>query len=220
MLSLRISRRVLFAALFLIVAGCSVERNLKLDARLSLSPAFQPIPVRVGVFYSPEFLAATKKIELKCRPNERTDIFFIFPLGQASSELFDQIAASIFASVRRLSGRVPSADEKGTVDGVLELRIVAFEWKPQCPQEKSYHILSRISYTVNLFDPDGRLITSAGISGVGSEKPKPCFSGCKDSYATERAIRDAMADFMLRFFERPEVKEWLSKRNMPEGSLP
>jgi len=44
----------LFITLILCVAGCSVERSLKLDARLPLPPAVKPAPLHIGVYYGPD----------------------------------------------------------------------------------------------------------------------------------------------------------------------
>ena len=205
----------LFTTLFLFIAGCSVERNLKIDARLPLPPAFKQIPIRIGVYYSPELLALTNKSEFVCRPNERSDIFFIFPVGAASSDLFDQIITSMFVSVTRLPSPSQSSNRGSSIDGLLELRIESFKWELVCTKGNDLnHILAKIRYIVNLYDPGGHLISSLRISGSGVEKPKACFRGCKDSYATEQALQDAMANFMLKFCEQPEVKQWISTRSI------
>lgn len=211
----------LLIALFLFTAGCTVERNLKLDARLSIPPAFKQMPFRIGVYYSPEFLALANKFEFVCHPNERSDIFFIFPIGAASSDLFDQIITSMFISVTRLHN-LPQPSSKGSsIDGLLELQIESFKWEPVCSKDKAlYHILAKIRYIVNLYDPGGHLISSLRITGSGFERPKACFTGCKDSYATEQAMQDAMANFMLKFCEQSEVKQWISTQSLLYGAHP
>jgi len=214
----------LFTALFLFIAGCSIERNLKLDARVPLPPAVKQIPLHIGVYYSPEFIEYTKKIELVgCGPNGRRDktgIFFIFPVGNASRDLFDQIFTSIFATVTRMSDLSNSFSDNPAVDGFLEPRIKSFDWDTACSQNylSTGHLSARVNYVIDLHDPDGNLVISMPIEGRSKEKPKVCFGeGCKDSIVAEQAMQDAIAKFMINFGEQPDVKQWLSTRVSAPG---
>ena len=201
----------LFVALCLMLMGCAVERNVKLDVRLPLHPAIEQVPLRIGLYYSPEFLAFTKKFEVACSPSERSDIFFNFPIGAASRDLFDQIIASMFTSVTRLSNLSQSANRESSLDGLLEPQIESFAWESVCSKPNTLsHLLASIRYRVNLYDPGGQLVASMQMEGFGYERPRVCFGNCKDSFATEQAIQDAMAKFMLEFCDQPEVKHWTS----------
>jgi hypothetical protein len=214
---------ILLTALALLTAGCSFERNIKLDARLPLPPAFKQMPLNIRVYYSPEFVGYTKKIELiGCGPNGRKDktgIFFIFPIGTSSRDLFDQIIESMFTSVTRTSGASLSFSNTQSIDGLLELRIESFDWETECTRDylSTGRFLARVSYVINLYDsPDGRLLSSIRVEGQGTEDPRLCLKDCKDSIAAEQAIQDAMAKFMTDFQKQPEVRAWLSSHaSMP-----
>lgn len=211
-----IIHRVLITALVLLVAGCSIERNLKLDARLPLPPAIQQIPFHMGVYYSPEFIGYTKNFELiACGPNgrrDRTDIFFKFPVGTASRDIFDQIIESMFTTVTRTSSPISNTSP---VDALLEPQIELFDWDMVCSNDylSTGTIIARIRYVINLYGgPDRHLVASMRVEGRRAEKPELCFRGCRDSVAAEQAIQDAMARFITEFHEQPEVKRWLSAR--------
>lgn len=201
----------LFIAVCLLLMGCAVERNVKLDTRLPLHPAIAQVPLRMGVYYSPDYLAFTKKIEFACSTSERSDVFFIFPIGAASSDLFDQIIASMFTSVTRRFSLSQLTDKASSLDGILAPQIESFTWEAICSVPNTIdHLLASIRYRVNLYDPGGQLVASMQMAGSGYERPRVCFSNCKDSFAAEQAMQDAMAKFMLEFCDQPEVKHWMS----------
>ena len=219
------TRIALFSAFILIAAGCSFERNLKLDARLPFSPAIRQIPLRIGVYYSQEFSDYTRRIELiGCGPSGRRDksgIFFIFPVGASSRDLFGQIAASMFTTVTTTSVASLSGNSGTPMDGLLEPRIESFEWGTECTKDylSSGRLTARVSYIINLYDsPDGRLVTSMHVTGQATEKPRLCFKDCKDSIAAEKAIQNAMAVFMTDFQQQPEVRRWLSTHSAAPGN--
>jgi hypothetical protein len=203
----------------LLVAGCSIEHPLKLDARLPLPPAIKQYPLNIGVYYSPEFVEYTKKIELiGCGPYGRRDksgIFFTFPIGTATRDLFDQSIANMFKIVTRMSIPSLSSGNTSSVDGVFEPRIESFAWDMVCSNNflSTGKLSTNVSYFINLYDPEGHLVVSMHVEGRSIEKPKLCFGeSCKDSIAAEQAMQDAMAKFMTDFQEQPEVKRWLSTR--------
>ncbi|MBP6941810.1 MAG: hypothetical protein KBB65_08560 [Syntrophorhabdaceae bacterium] len=214
----------LFITLILCVAGCSVERSLKLDARLPLPPAVKPAPLHIGVYYGPEFIDYTKKIELiGCGPSGRRDrygIFFIFPVGAASRDLFDQVAAGMFAAVTRVSDPAKPFRDASSLDGLLELRIESFDWGTACTKDyfSTGKFTASVRYVIDLYDSGGSSVASMSVEGLGIEKPRFCLVDCKDSLAAERAMRDAMAKFMVEFNEQPQVREWLLARGAAGGS--
>jgi hypothetical protein len=214
---------VLLITLFLFMAGCSIERSLKLDARLPLSPAVKQAPLHIGVYYSPEFIDYTKKIELiGCGPSGRRDrygIFSIFPVGAASRDLFDQITAGMFAFVTRVADPSQPLSDTSSVDGLLELRIESFDWGTMCTKDylSTGKFTASVCYVINLYSSEGSLVASMRVEGLGIEKPKLCLVDCKDSLAAERAMQDAMARFMIEFSEQPQVREWLLARGAAGG---
>lgn len=218
---------ILFVAvstLTLSLSGCSLERNLKLDARLPHPPAVKQISLRMGVYYSPEFLVHTERKQLMmCGPNGRRDpsgIYFIFPVGRASSDVFDQIAGSMFAETKRTAGPLTITS---SVDALLEPQVDFFDWQMVCSKDflSTGIISSQVGYVINLYNSaDGQLVASFRIQGRSSEKPELCLKECRDSIASEQAIQDAMARFMIEFEEQPDVKRWLSTRTASSVKQP
>jgi hypothetical protein len=205
----------LLTASFLLLTGCSFERNLKLDARLPHLPAVKQMPVHIGLYYSPEFVKYARRIELiGCGPSGRRDrwgIYFVFPVGAASEDLFDQVIASMFSTVTSTSGPSQSSNNVSSVDGFLVPQIESFDWDTVCSKDflSTGKFTARVTYVINFYSRDGLLVSSMRVEGLGTEKPRLCFS-CKDSLATEQAMQNAMAKFMIEFPKQPEVKQWLS----------
>jgi len=210
---------IITAVFILFLAGCSIERTLKLDARLPIPPAVKQYPLHVGVYYSPEFVEYTKKIELiGCGPNGRRDrfgIFFAFPIGTATRDLFDQIIANMFKAVTRMSIPQDSSGNVQSVDGIFEPRIESFTWDTVCTKDyfSTGQFSTTVSYVIDLYDPEGHLVLSMYVEGRGVEKPKLCFGdSCNVSIGAKLAIQDAMAKFMTDFEEQVEAKRWLETR--------
>ena len=209
--------RALLTMLVLLVAGCSY--TVKFDARLPVAPAVDQIPLHVGVYYSPEFVEYTKKAELiGCGPNGRRDrwgIFYVFPVGTVSRDLFDQIVASMFATVTKTSGPPQSLNGAPSIDGLLEPRIESFDWDTVCSAEyfSSGKFMAKVRYVINLYDSlDGHLVASMPAEGQHTENPRLSKLSLDWNYGAKGAIQDAMAKFILDFYDRSEVKAWVSTR--------
>jgi len=189
---------------------------VKFDARLPVSPAVDQIPLHVGVYYSPEFVEYTKKAELiGCGPNGRRDkwgIFYIFPVGTVSRDLFDQIVASMFVTATRTSGPPQSLNGAPSIDGLIEPRIESFDWDMVCSAEyfSSGKFMAKVRYVIDLYDSlDGHLVASMPAEGEHIEKPKLSLD---PNFGAKGAIQGAMAKFILDFYHRSEVKAWVSTR--------
>jgi hypothetical protein len=210
---------VLCTALLLLLTGCSFERHVRLSTRLPIRPAVEQLPLRIGVHYSEEFIESTKKLEvIGCGPNGRRDpsgIFFIFPIGIASRDLFDQVVASMFASVTHVAGLSQPPHQPSAIAGLLEPLIESFTWELECTDNylSDGKYAAVIEYVVNLYEPDGQLVKSFRVQGAGFETPRLCFRDCRDSFAADQAMLDAMAYFMVEFRKQPEINRWISHHN-------
>jgi hypothetical protein len=222
--------RTLVAVFLLLISGCAIEHSKKMDARLALPPIANQLPLRIGVYYSPEFIEYTPKVgALEICERNRSDVpsksnifILIFPVGSSSRDLFDQMASSMFTTVIRTAGPSQSSGHL-SLDGVLEPRIESFEWYAMCEEikkdpNKLLKNAARVSYIINLYNgPDGQLVSSMHVEGRSIEKPKDVFFHIKDSLAAEQAMQEAMARFMIDFYERPEVKQWIATRVLVSG---
>jgi len=190
--------RSLVIPLIILSAACTFERTVKLDARLPMPPAVDQMPLRIGVYYSPQFIQYTKKIDVR-----KLNLSLIFPVGITSKDLFDQITNSMFATVIKTSVLLPPSDDTSSIDGFLEPRIESFQSSVDFSSWPVKY-MSKVNYTINFYDGfDGHLVTSMLFEGWGF-----CLrSGY--SYAAEMAMQDAMAQFMIDFPENLEIKLWL-----------
>ncbi|MBP1749402.1 MAG: hypothetical protein H6Q52_1941, partial [Deltaproteobacteria bacterium] len=150
-------------------------------------------------------------------------ILFIFPVGTASRDVFDQVIASMFATVTTASGPSRSLGETSPIDGLLEPQIESFDWDTTCSNDYFSHWKStaRVSYVINLYNSlDGHLVASMHVEGKSILlKPKVCFMSrdCDESLGAAQAIQDAIAMFMIDFYEQPEVKKWISSHVSASG---
>jgi hypothetical protein len=217
--------RTLVAVFFLLVSGCAYEHTKKMDVRLPLPPIAKQLPLRIGVYYSPEFIEYTQKVgQLELFERNRSDVpskanlfILIFPVGSSSRDLFDQITSSMFTTVIRTAGPSQSSGHL-SLDGLLEPRIESFEFYGVKENPKSPHIAASVSYVINLYNgPDGQLVSSMHVEGRSRESTKSLFSHIKDNPTAEHAMQEAMARFMIDFYERPEVKQWIATRVLVSG---
>ena len=208
---------LIMTVLILLATGCTIEQTVKYDAvRLPVAPAVKQIPIHIGVYYSPEFIEYKKRIELiGCglygRP-DKSGIFYIFPIGTASKDLFEQTLSSMFTAVTGIPEPPQSAKNKLSVDGVLEPRIESFNWDIVCSQDylSAGKYSTIVKYLINVYDSKGHFVTSMHVEGRALKKPKICLGqSCQDVYGTEQAMKDAIAKFLIDFQEQPEVKQRL-----------
>lgn len=213
--------RTLAIAFIIIMTGCSHERTAQLDTRLPRSPVVKQMPLHVGVDYSPEFLGFTARKEIIfCGPSGRKDstrIYYTFPIGAASRDLFDQIIESMFTEITRTAGTLTNTS---SVDALLEPQIEFFDLDFVCSQDSLSEetISAKVNYVIHLYNgPDRHLVVSFHVGGQSRERPYLVVRNAGKTLA-EQAMRDAMARFMIEFQDNPEVKRWLSTRSAVTGT--
>ena len=107
-------RTALILIVFFLTTACTAQIDV---SRPELpSPLIEPLPVSVGVYYSPEF----ESYPVKERVHGSGGFFWETNLGPSSVALFDSVLDSVFESVVRVSSRIPDAETDASVTAIIE----------------------------------------------------------------------------------------------------
>ncbi len=198
-----ISRLILLS--FLLLNGCSAHINPVLERR----PLVQPLPLTVGVYFSPEFRAyQVKKICIlfgSCT--------FKYDLGPQSVAMFELILAGMFDSVVAIETLSPQSASSLGIAGIIEPKITNFNANLNSMRPD-------ITYQITLYSPAGVELGAWEVVGnlrttVGAVK----FLSDVGELA-RLAMRDAATTFIKGFRQEPVVKRWLEGTNIaPKGTL-
>ncbi len=163
--------------LSLIGAGCS--QNVQVQTTFP-EPLVEPLPIAVGVHYTDELTTYSYSEDL---PADGMD--WTFNIGSANQLLFESVFSEVFATTTAVDA--PGA---AGVDAVLQPNIKAFEFSlPRHSRSKQYGVW--ISYTVNVYGPDGELRTSWPVKGYGEVDSRRFKGNASMKQATVMAMRDA-----------------------------
>ena len=203
---------VTLMAVFLVqLTLCACARRSShwpIDASLKHEPAVAKMPLRVGLYYErTAMLQGTLAITGgNPRPMRKDD--FVPPLDQASAQLVQDALAAMFSEVIELDHWPLEPDSQPPLAGAIRLDIPEFfaRWG-----EMSQYFT--ILYELELVDPNQGPVCSWIVQGTGATEPSWWgLSGGSRSFgaAATAAIKDAIAQFMVGFRERPEVQHWLA----------
>lgn len=165
-------------------------------------PVVPPLPLKIGVHYEEEFSNYSFKEEL---PN---DVEWAFELGDANTELFDGIFASLFDITKTVAGTGGADASYASLDAVIVPGIDAFEFSlPRQSRSDQYAVWIR--YNLRVYLPSGVLITSWPVSAYGQSDARTFGAGAAMEEAVIRAMRDAAASVIMGFAEESKIKETL-----------
>lgn len=178
----------------LLTAGCSLTLESQ-AIQTSFPPhvLVDPLPLAVGVYYSPEFRSYESSGGLN------------FALGEASIALFDRVFARMFNQAVRLESRPPLHRGTPSVMAVIEPQIESFDAKLGSSVG--------VTYRMRLSTTQGGEIATWTVSGVGGQIDWWAGSA-KIQDATASALRSAAARFVMGFRDQPDVRKWLSARGL------
>ena len=181
-----------FAAL---LAGCG---GVRIKAEDSVPPPLvDALPLRAGLYYSPEFRNYAAR-------EERWSTKWEVSLGAGHVAAIDRLARAMFANL------VPVADltkpPQPPLDLILEPRFEEYDFVT--PRDAGAEIFAvTIKYRINVYDGAGRLIDSLVLTGYGNENAGGLTSTKPLTVATRKAMRDAGAKFAIEFPEQPVVQK-------------
>lgn len=169
----------------LVLAGCSGQ----IEPVLTRRPLVEPLPLSVGVYFSPEFRAYRTKCDAWLCPE--------YDIGPPSVALFEMLLAGLFREVQIIEFEPPiTADLK--VDGILAPAITS----------STYQVggVAQMIYRITLSDPAGMEVVAWEVSGTS-------LAGAVFAAgpALRLAMRDAAAQFVRGIRQEPLIKAWLKQ---------
>ncbi|MDP2606078.1 MAG: hypothetical protein Q8S00_26345 [Deltaproteobacteria bacterium] len=175
-----------------LLSGCML--SMPLTPTTEGLPGVGRLPLTVGISYGPE-LRDFKHVEAR-----------IFPVGEASIALFDQVFPLLFE--RTIELRNSSNPERiNVVAAILEPTIEAFELRSPTSWPSLYW--SEVIYRFTLWSPKREMIASWTIMGVGMKEAGLFFPLPSQRAVVEFAMQDAARKFLITFRGLPEVRQML-----------
>jgi hypothetical protein len=189
----------LCAALALIgVAGCG---GVKVQAEPKLPAALiSPLPLTVGVFY-------TNAYRTYMHREDRWDTSYEVSLGPGHVRLADQLFSLEFTHTVPVAD-LSAAPKDPPLAAILEPRIERYSFLTSRDTGGQYFAVT-IDYRLNLFNSAGERIDSFTFVGYGSAPSSGVKSETPLFLATQAAMRDAAAKFLVQFPEQATVKKLL-----------
>jgi hypothetical protein len=161
-----------------LLCGCSAH----IEPVLARRPLVEPLPLSVGVYFSPDIRVYRNKCEaFLCKE---------YDLGPPSVALFETVLAGMFERTVVLA-TMPPPESAQQVIGIIVPAIIHFN-----PLKITYQLsfYSRAGVELGAWEIDG----SAKFYSTGAEQAR-------------RAMRDAAAKFVRELREQPVVKSWLKE---------
>jgi len=194
-------RLSMWLALFLLT-GCSSGIRLQVQSQIP-TPLATQLPLTLGIYYSENFREYVFKEDSDMRKNWTIDS------RKSRLSLFDQILPSMFDTVKPVNGVQPGYAD---IDVIFEPEVL--EMQVALPKEtRSGMYEAWLKYGINIYHPNGNLITQWQITGYG-KTPTATFSSDERGLnsAIELALRDIGAKLVLNFPRAPGVQDWLVSR--------
>jgi hypothetical protein len=197
-------------ALLLLAAGFAGCGGVNVATESSVPvPLVDPMPVTVGVYYSPEFAQAK-------HDEERWGTDWKVDLGPYHVHMADKLFAAEFRET------VPVADIKSLpanppYKAIIEPRIEQFSFITPRDTGAKYFAVT-IRYRLNVYTPDGALADSLTFTGYGSNGAGSGMTSTKPMVAaTKAAMRDAAAKFLVQFPEQDVAKRLVAGEPLAEA---
>jgi hypothetical protein len=192
-------------ALVVLSSGCGVTPKPKIDP----VPNVKPIPLKVGLYFSPEFRSYEYRYEgykISGEPGDKKS----FAIGKASVDLFNQLLGSMFKKTVEVQQRPPLSSGGTNLAGVIEANIEKFKLtKSQEQPRRRQRYSVQLTYRFTVYTPDGK-ISVFWVSGRGRSTDRWYdTSGKIYGEATDQAMKDAGKRFATNFLEIPEIQRWL-----------
>lgn len=168
-------------------------------------PRPEPIPLRIGVYYSPEFRSFTYRHYLP------TDTAYI--LGKPSVRLVNAALALLFIEVVEVPRPGLGASLRGDLAGVIEPRIVSAAY--EYPRAGTRVFPVHITYGFTAYSRRGEAVASWDVTGQGTEPTSNPFdapSSIRRNF--EHAMREAAWKLTSGFRDFPEIRRWLEEQGV------
>lgn len=196
-------RGALLVWALLALAGCGTKQVTV--AGVFPAPIVEPLPIALGVWYTPEFANHEFYDEAK----GRAESTWIVKTGEAQVQMWSQLLRGLFVDVKALDGQpAPERIDPG-VDAVLIPRVDELQYAiPAHTNVKVYEIWMR--YAFQLVTSAGEPIAEWTMTAYG-KTPSAFLQSDQEAVrlAGVVALRDAGAHFITSFRKVPEVAQWI-----------
>lgn len=193
----------IFLLMAFLPSGCTYNVP-PIDATIHQKPLIESIPITVGSYNGEVFRSYESVKPLPLKP----DISYRFRLGTPSVVLFDQIFSEMFEKVVKVNSLPPLPETDADIKAVIESKIedVAVD----ADLNVSW-IRVDLHYNITLYDLKGADIANWSIEGSGTSVGylKSLNHPVMVREATQNAMRNVAAQFMLGFRRNPEAMNWL-----------
>jgi hypothetical protein len=180
--------------------GCTYN-VAKIHPNLPQKPLIERLPIIVGVYYSEEFRS------YECLKTLRDNNNYKIALGSPSVTLIDQILSNMFEKVVPVQGRPPLPESGANINAVIEPKIEGVSIFSQLGVK---WVRVELSYKFIFYASNGEEITSFPITGYGySDKYYGIDAPLMVREATEFAMRNVAAKFMVHFNKNHDYVRWL-----------
>lgn len=181
----------------LVLSGCGGVQ-IKAEDHVP-TPLVDELPVRCGVFYSPDFRAFSHK-------EERWGTTWEVALGGAHVTKLDRLLHAMFPQLVDVPDL--AKPPQPALDLILEPRFEEYSFVTPRDAGAEYYAVT-IKYRLNLYDGEARLLDSLVYTGYGNTPASGLSTEKPLLIATERAMRDAGAKFATEFAEQATVQKLL-----------
>jgi hypothetical protein len=171
-----------------------------------LPPGAERLPIKAGVYYSPEF----SNYEHFDRTYGESGI--ATPVGEFSVRQFNSMLSAMFTGVMPVNQRPPYAPNSPGSDAqiIIEPRIERFDL--DIATFAIGPLTARVEYRFKLYLPDGTTLATWKISASDTGEKGWTTHGVDFNGARTKAlVRKSSIEFMQKFFDAPEVKTWLAE---------
>jgi hypothetical protein len=181
---------ILFLVFVPLISGCGGGYAV-LKAPIHRPPLVEPLPLTVGVYFSPKFKSGVPATGL--RPGIRE-----VQVGPAQTAVFKHVFSGLFESVVALDQLPIGSQFPAEVDAII------------VPSLEANNFIA-LEYSFEMTSSDGSTIAQWSVTGVSEEWP-----GRTGNEAIQLAMRSAAAKFTVGFRKHPDIQNWLRRMGIAD----
>lgn len=167
------------------------------------TPLVEPLPVRMGVIFSPEL---QDYVHAEALPQQSS---WTIGLGNANVAMLSPLFETMFAEMRTVEDVPVDPSVLAQLDGVLRPSLEKFEFDVPIGTRDEF-VEVWMQYLLTLYEPDGSVVTEWPVSGYGKAE----LIGNREDALSRAAIvamREVGATISTKFAEQPDVMYWLEE---------
>ena len=182
------------------VAGCGTTySDYEIDPGYVYlgDPLVEPLPLTVGVYYSPEFRSHEEHLE---RTGASSVDRYHLRLGPSSVALFDRVLEARFTKVQHIDNMQTAPMNGEELDAIIEVKFGSVR-------------LMSVGYGITLYTLTGMEIATFNVSSsIYSENANEEAV----AHALRLTMRNAAAQFLIELSDHPDVHAWVTSLGLSE----